>query len=468
MKQGDRLELARERLRAPRRVDEKAAGADLATAVAARPEESGERRADGERQHEAALQRASNRSFGARRGRGGDGGAFVGDAHDGVFSLTHGPSGSLDTLNRNPDTSRRRAFLVGVAFPGQPAWEVEDHLVELAALVDTAGGDVLGQAIQARRAPDPRLFIGGGKAEAVAAAIAGLGADLAVFDDDLTGSQAKNLGDLLKVEVLDRSGLILRIFEQRARSNEARKQVELARLRYELPRLARRWGHLSRQAGGIGVRGGEGETQLEADRRMLRRRIAQLDRELRRIEKMRQVQRRGRSEIPVVALAGYTNAGKSTLFNRLTADAAPAEDRLFATLDARLRRADLADGQRPVVFADTVGFIRKLPHDLVASFRSTLGEVVAADLVLHVVDRSHPRWEDQKAVAEAVMGELGVDPDDILLVWNKIDRLDASGLPAPGDGLAVSAATGEGLDRLRAAIVARLGPARPRARVAGA
>jgi GTP-binding protein HflX len=345
---------------------------------------------------------------------------------------------------------------VGVALPGQPAWEVDDHLDELEALADTAGAEVVGRAVQARKAPDPKLFIGGGKAESVAAEAAAAGADLVIFDDDLTGSQAKNLEEILKRDVLDRSGLILRIFEQRARSREARTQVELARLRYELPRLARRWGHLSRQAGGVGVRGGEGETQLEADRRMLRRRITQLERDLEKIEKMRRVQRRGREGVPVVALAGYTNAGKSTLFNRLTHDGTLAEDRLFATLDARLRRGVLGEQGPGVVFADTVGFIRKLPHHLVASFRSTLDEVVAADLVLHVVDRSHPRWEDQKAVAEEVLGELGVDPDRILVVWNKVDRLPAGERDAPDGGVAISAATGEGVGRLRAAIEAAL------------
>jgi GTP-binding protein HflX len=350
-----------------------------------------------------------------------------------------------------------------VALPGQPAWEVDDHLDELEALADTAGAEIVGRAVQSRKAPDPKLFIGGGKAESVAGEATAAGADLVIFDDDLTGSQAKNLEEVLKREVLDRSGLILRIFEQRARSREARTQVELARLRYELPRLARRWGHLSRQAGGVGVRGGEGETQLEADRRMLRRRITQLERDLEKIEKMRRVQRRGREGVPVVALAGYTNAGKSTLFNRLTHDGTLAEDRLFATLDARLRRGVLGEGGPPVVFADTVGFIRKLPHHLVASFRSTLDEVVAADLVLHVIDRSHPRWEDQKAVAEEVLGELGVDPDRVVVVWNKIDRLPAGERRAPADGWAISAETGEGLAELRAAIEAALGALSPAA-----
>jgi GTP-binding protein HflX len=361
----------------------------------------------------------------------------------------------LDPSLRTSDR-RRRALLVGVALPGQPAWEVDDHLDELEALADTAGAEVVGRALQSRKAPDPKLFIGGGKAESVAAEVVAAGADLVIFDDDLTGSQSKNLADVLKVEVLDRSGLILRIFEQRARSREARTQVELARLRYELPRLARRWGHLSRQAGGVGVRGGEGETQLEADRRMLRRRITQLERDLEKIEKMRRVQRRGREGVPVVALAGYTNAGKSTLFNRLTHDGTLAEDRLFATLDARLRRGVLGADGAPVVFADTVGFIRKLPHHLVASFRSTLDEVVAADLVLHVIDRSHPRWEDQKAVAEEVLGELGVDPDRVIVVWNKIDRLPAVERRAPEGGVAISAATGEGIGALFATVESAL------------
>jgi len=278
-----------------------------------------------------------------------------------------------------------------------------------------------------------------------------MGVAWVVVDDDLNGGQTRNLEEILKVEVLDRSGLILRIFEQRARSREARTQVELARARYELPRLARRWGHLSRQAGGIGVRGGEGETQLEADRRMLRRQIARLERELAKIERMREVQRRGRQGVPVIAIAGYTNAGKSTLFNVLTQDGTLAEDRLFATLDARLRRGVLAPGGSAVIFADTVGFIRKLPHHLVASFRSTLGEVVAADLVLHVIDRSHPAWLEQREVGEEVLRDLGVDPARVVTVFNKADRI-AGPIPIGSEELVVSAVTGSGVAALRAAI----------------
>lgn len=350
---------------------------------------------------------------------------------------------------------RRRAFLIGVALPDQEPLAADEHLDELAALADTAGAEVVGRAIQARKAPDPKLFIGAGKAEEIAGQLPGLGVDVVLFDEDLTGSQAKYLEEVLKVPVVDRSGVILEIFERRARSREARTQVELARLNYELPRLTRKWGHLSRQVGGIGVRGGEGETQLEADRRVLTRRAAKLKRELEKIDQMRKNQRRGRSEVPVVALAGYTNAGKSTLFNRLTRDGTLAEDRLFATLDSRLRRGALDDRKWPVVFADTVGFIRKLPHHLVASFRSTLDEVVEADLVVHVVDRSHPRWEEQQRVAEEVMASLGVDGDRILTVYNKSDRVDPAE-PRQAGELRLSALSGEGLDDLREAIADRL------------
>jgi GTPase len=350
-------------------------------------------------------------------------------------------------------------MLIGLVTGGASFDEVEEHLDELASLADTAGADAVGRALQARPSPDPKTFIGRGKAETIAAEIRELAIDLAVVDDDLSGSQTKNLGEILGVELLDRSGLILRIFDARAKSAEARTQVELARARYELPRLTRQWGHLSRQAGGIGVRGGEGETQLEADRRMLRRKIARLQRDLERIEKMRRVQRAGRRGVPVVALAGYTNVGKSTLFNRLTKDETLVEDRLFATLDSRLRKGSLG-GERRVVYADTVGFIRKLPHHLVASFRSTLAEVVAADLVLHVVDRSHPRWDEQQQVAEEVMAELGVERDRLMLVFNKADRLSGP-IDLPADAALVSASSGDGVERLERRIAERLfGPER--------
>ena len=353
----------------------------------------------------------------------------------------------------------RRALLVGLALGPQPGYQIDEQLAELGELTRSAGARVVGTASQRRPSPDPATFIGRGKADEIAAETRALDADLVIFDDDLSPSQVKNLEEVLGVQVMDRSALILEIFNQRARSREARTQVELAQLRYTLPRLTRLWRHLSRQEGSTGARGGEGETQLEADRRVLRRRIQGLERDLAKIERTRAVQRRGRQGTPTVALAGYTNAGKSTLFNALTRAGALAEDRLFATLDSKLRRGALGGGQL-AVFADTVGFIRKLPHHLVASFKSTLEEVTFADLVLHVVDRSHPRWEEQRDVAQQVLAELGVDSERIQLVYNKVDRL--AGESRSGDGATwISARTGEGLDELRGVIQGRLGRTLP-------
>jgi GTP-binding protein HflX len=357
--------------------------------------------------------------------------------------------------NRHPVEKARRAVLVGVCLGRTPLAEIEEHLEELASLADTAGAQPVARVVQRRPAPDPRFFIGGGKAEELAAIVRENAADLVIFDEDLTGSQARNLEEVVQVPVTDRSGLILEIFERRARSREARTQVELARLEYELPRLARKWSHLSRQVGGIGVRGGEGETQLEADRRLLARRIAWLKRELARIDRRRQHERHGRSEVPTIALAGYTNAGKTTLFNRLTRSDALAEDRLFATIESRVRRAALDEVRWPVLVADTVGFIRKLPHHLVASFRSTLQEVAEAACVLHVVDRSHPRWEHQRDVGVETLQSLGVRPERILEVWNKRDRLPHL-LELPAGVLAISATTGLGLPELKTAIASKL------------
>jgi GTPase len=374
----------------------------------------------------------------------------------------------LHNLEESRLRSLRRAFLVGLILPGQPGYAVEEHLDELAQLADTAGAQVVGRAVQARKAPDPATFIGKGKAEEIGEAARELGADLLVFDDDLSGSQVKNLEEAAKLSVMDRSALILDIFDQRARSREARTQVELARLKYMLPRLTRQWSHLSRQGGGFGQRGGEGEKQLEQDRRVLRARVRRLEEDLEKIERTRGVQRHGRAGAPTVALTGYTNAGKSTLFNRLTSAGTLAENRLFATLDAKLRRGAL-DGARTAVFADTVGFIRKLPHHLVSSFRSTLGEITAADLVLHVIDRSHPRWQEQAEVAEQVMDELGVDRERVIQVYNKSDLIP--GEPRNG-GLWISAETGEGIPELKAELARRLGfgaplPAVSRAAVPG-
>jgi len=391
----------------------------------------------------------------------------------------------------------RTAFLVGIVLPGQPGYVVDEHLDELAELAKSAGASVVGRAVQGRKSPDSATFVGKGKAEEIAAEAKALSAGLLIFDDDLSGSQVKNLEKATGLAVMDRSALILDLFDQRARSSEARTQVELARLNYMLPRLTKRWSHLSRQAGGKGTRGGEGEKQLEQDRRVLRTRIRRLKEDLEKIERTRDLHRRGRHGVPEIALTGYTNAGKSTLFNRLTGAGTLAEDRLFATLDAKLRRGVIGDGvpgnghgpavattdggaaaagpngygangsageagprhHEVAVFADTVGFIRKLPHHLVSSFRSTLGEIATADLVLHVIDRSHPQWREQMEVAQGVLDELGVDRSRVVEVFNKSDLVPADE-PRSGGGLWVSALTGDGVAGLRAAIAHRL-TARP-------
>jgi GTP-binding protein HflX len=361
-----------------------------------------------------------------------------------------GPEGRAARPAAGPRSDK--TILVGVFGKALGRAEAEDHLDELERLVDTAGGTVVARALQERDAPDPATYVGKGKLKEIAEAAEATGAGWVVFDDELSPSQTRNLEKELPAEVLDRPNVILSIFASRARSREAMTQVELARLQYLLPRLAGAHSGLAQQRGGGAFRAGGGEKKLELDKRKIRRRIATLKEDLEKIETSRNVRRRHLRNVATVSLVGYTNAGKTTLFNRLTSSREFAEDRLFATLDARHARL-LGVGGRAVVLADTVGFLRKLPHALVASFRSTLKEVEEADLLVHVVDASSPHADEQRRVAEEVLAELGVPPERVLVAYNKTDR---PGAIAPAGEIAISAVSGAGLPDLRQSIVARL------------
>ena len=342
---------------------------------------------------------------------------------------------------------------VGLILPDLPKTVAEEHIEELSKLIETAGGTVVAKLIAKRPAPDPATFLGKGKVEELKKLAERNNVDLVVFDDDLSPAQVRNLEKTIggTTKVIDRSALILDIFAGRARSRESKTQVELAQLEYMLPRLTRAWTHLERQAGGIGTRG-VGETQLELDRRIVRTRIARLKEELQHIEKTRETQRKSRSGTFTVALVGYTNAGKSTLFNRLTSGETLAMDQLFATLDAKSQKIAF-EMPRETVVIDTVGFIRKLPHHLVASFRSTMEEAVAADLVLHVIDGSHPQHEEQRAIGDEVLTDLGVDASRVIEVYNKADRVDEHfDLGRADNCVVVSALTGKNIERLVEAI----------------
>lgn len=314
-----------------------------------------------------------------------------------------------------------KAVLVGAPERDLDPHLADEHLEELARLTDTAGGSVVGTLRQRLAHPNPRFYIGEGKAEELRELVKARGADLVIFDEELSPAQGKNLEELLGVRVMDRSELILDIFATRARSREARLQVELAQLEYLLPRLRRMWSHLSRIRGGIGLRG-PGETQLETDRRLIGTRIADLKEKLREVALAREQQRKSRHGQFRAAFVGYTNAGKSSLLRALSGSDLFVEDRLFATLDSATRSVELGSGFSALV-TDTVGFIRKLPHHLVASFRSTLEEAREADVLLHVIDASHTDWEEQRQVVREVLEDLGLQDAERIMVFNKVDRL---------------------------------------------
>ena len=387
----------------------------------------------------------------------------------------------MKSLVETADKKTERVFLVGVEVKqprvgsngngaahmrGTGHWAVQDHLDELAELARTAGAVVVGRGVQRLDSPVAGTFIGSGKAEEWAKECKAQEVDTIIFDDELTGAQARNLEKIFECKILDRTSLILDIFAQRARTKEGKLQVELAQLEHLLPRLTRYWTHLSRQKGGIGTRGGEGETQLEADRRKVQERIDRIKTELAVVSRQRGTQRLGRQRSlwPLASIVGYTNAGKSTLLNSLTGAEVLAENKLFATLDPTTRRLRLPTNQN-VLLSDTVGFIRKLPHGLVEAFKATLEEVTQADLLVHVVDISNDHPEEQIQAVNEVLKEIEADQKPTLMVFNKVDRVQSPEIVGRylhefPRSVAVSAKTGQGIADLLAELGAALRPIR--------
>jgi GTPase len=352
-----------------------------------------------------------------------------------------------------------KAILIGVSSPATSKETTEEHLQELERLADTAGAHVVETTIQNKETINPALFIGKGKSEEIARRVAEEKIDLVIFDDDLSPTQSRNLEKIIKCKILDRSGIILHIFALRARSREARTQVELAQLQYVLPRLTRQWTHLSKQYGGIGTKG-PGETQIETDRRMIRTRIGHLKEVLERISQQRETQRKGRSEFTRIAIVGYTNAGKSTLMNLLSNSQIMVEDRLFATLDTTIRGVMLSAAHK-ILLSDTVGFIRKLPPHLIASFKSTLEEVQEADVLLHIVDASSPVFSEHIDVVNSTLESLGSADIPTIMVFNKIDKVNdreliLSRMSSYESAVAVSASRSINIDALKKVIIEQM------------
>ncbi|MEG0754794.1 MAG: GTPase HflX [Oscillospiraceae bacterium] len=369
----------------------------------------------------------------------------------------------LKNEDKSTEKPINRAILVGLNANSLTYEEnaTEESLEELAALLETAGGESLGVILQNKDTPEARTYIGEGKVQEVKELVASMGADMVVFDNSLSPSQQRVLSEDIGVQVIDRAGLILDIFAQRAQTREGRLQVELAQYKYLLPRLTGMWSHLVRQTAGggkspIGTRG-PGETQLETDRRHIRQKIDKLQEELESVRRVRGVQRerRSKNEVPVVAIVGYTNAGKSTLLNALTGSNIAANNRLFDTLDTTTRTLEISD-TCTVLLSDTVGFIRKLPHHLVEAFKATLEELTFADLLLHVIDASSPEWRQQADVVEALIRELGASETPRIEVFNKSDCNICDIMPHGEDIVSISAKTGQGLPELIAAIGTRL------------